>query len=113
MNLLQSFKAFAFVAAGLAFVYLYLSNLSLREELGETKTALATANSNLNEIAAQFEVGLKTLNDIKTKKEKEYHYVTTRQTQIIRENNATCLDAINDIFARLREQRAERGESEY
>lgn len=84
---------------------LTLKNENLNANLSLVKEANNAYKDSLDEIRRDYIKGLETLSAIKNEKEKEVRYVTTIKEKIIRDNNSTCIDAINAIYARLRETR--------
>lgn len=98
----------------IAFVGVYVNNTinNLEKDNEKLSTSLNIAiNANesykatIEQIQTDYIKGLEVLSAIKNEKEKEVRYVTTIKEKIIRDNNSTCIDAINAIYARLHEQR--------
>ncbi|ANE34349.1 hypothetical protein CHL_1002 [Campylobacter hyointestinalis subsp. lawsonii CCUG 27631] len=109
MNYIYIFLAFL-----IAFVGVYANNLINRlekdnEKLNTSLNMAINANNSykatIEQMQQDYIKGLETLSAIKNEKEKEVRYVTTIKEKIIRDNNSTCIDAINSIYARLHEQR--------
>ncbi|RAZ49213.1 hypothetical protein [Campylobacter hyointestinalis] len=109
MNYIYIFLAFL-----IAFVGVYANNLINRlekdnEKLTTSLNMAINANESYKATTEQMQQdyikGLETLSAIKNEKEKEVRYVTTIKEKIIRDNNSTCIDAINAIYARLHETR--------
>lgn len=107
---------YIYAAVGLLIaLYIYgtqkvINDLTLENEnLNQKTTMYLQANNaykdSLDELRRDYIKGLETLSAIKNEKEKEVRYVTTIKEKIIRDNNSTCIDAINAIYARLHEQR--------
>lgn len=105
---------YIFLAALIAFVGVYVNNTinNLEEEnqelninLSLVKQANNAYRDSLDDIRQDYIKGLETLSSLKNEKEKEVRYVTTVKEKIIHDNNSTCIDAINAIYARLHEQR--------
>lgn len=91
--------------------YFYNANLSLKkevQELNNIQRQILTANNNfktsIENLNSSYKKELAILAELKGKKDKEIHYVTTIKERIIKDNNSTCIDAINSIYARLFEQ---------
>lgn len=84
---------------------LRLNNENLSTNLSLAKQANNAYKDSLEELRQDYIKGLETLSAIKNEKEKEVRYVTTIKEKIIRDNNSTCIDAINAIYGRLRETR--------
>lgn len=84
---------------------LTLENENLNANLSLIKEANNAYKDSLDELRQDYIKGLETLSSLKNEKEKEVRYVTTIKEKIIRDNNSTCIDAINAIYARLHEQR--------
>lgn len=102
------------IACIIAFVGVYANNLINRlekdnEKLNTSLNMAINANESYKATVGQMQQdyikGLEVLSAIKNEKEKEVRYVTTIKEKIIRDNNSTCIDAINAIYARLHEQR--------
>lgn len=84
---------------------LTLENENLSTNLSLVKQANNAYRDNIEELKQDYIKGLETLSAIKNEKAKEVRYVTTVKEKIIHDNNSTCIDAINAIYARLHEQR--------
>lgn len=97
--------AFYIYATQKAINTLSVENENLSTKLSLVKQANNAYKDSLDEIRQDYIKGLETLSRLKNEKEKEVRYVTTIKEKIIRDNNSTCIDAINAIYARLHEQR--------
>lgn len=97
--------AFYVYATQKAINTLNIENENLSTNLSLAKQANNAYRDNIEELRQDYIKGLETLSAIKNEKEKEVRYVTTIKEKIIRDNNSTCIDAINAIYARLHEQR--------
>lgn len=97
--------AFYVYATQKAINTLNIENENLSTNLSLVKQANNAYRDNIEELRQDYIKGLETLSAIKNEKEKEVRYVTTIKEKIIRDNNSTCIDAINAIYARLHEQR--------
>lgn len=82
-------------------------NELLNANLNIALNANESLNAELGRLSDDFSAGLSSLAKMKENTTKEVRYVKEIQTQILRDDNATCLGAINDIFARLHEQSSE------
>lgn len=58
----------------------------------------------LNEREIEHQKNLEFLAKAKSENEKERVYVEKIKYKIIKDNNGTCLNAINDVFSRLQQQ---------
>ena len=58
----------------------------------------------LNESEIEHQKNLEFLAKAKSQNEKERVYVERVKYKIIKDNNGTCLNAINDVFSRLQQQ---------
>lgn len=58
----------------------------------------------LNESEIEHQKNLEFLAKTKSQNEKERVYVEKIKYKIIKDNNGTCLNAINDVFSRLQQQ---------
>ena len=58
----------------------------------------------LNESEIEHQKNLEFLAKAKSQNEKERVYVEKIKYKIIKDNNGTCLNAINDVFSRLQQQ---------
>ena len=58
----------------------------------------------LNESEIEHQKNLEFLAKAKSENEKERVYVERVKYKIIKDNNGTCLNAINDVFSRLQQQ---------
>ena len=109
--MLFNIKMFSFLAVVVAVIagLWYIENLQSKLENSEAlNTALQNANINLaaawsddrNKTQGEIDALIKAKNKVRVEKE----YVEKIKYKIIKENNASCVLAINDIYARLREQ---------
>ncbi len=107
----SNLKLLGFLGVAIAIVagLWYIENLQRRLENSEVlNTALQNANINLaaawsddrNKTQGEIDALIKAKNKVRVEKE----YVEKIKYKIIKENNASCVSAINDIYARLREQ---------
>lgn len=80
-------------------------NVELSTSLQKTIQANETYKVTMEQIQKDYVKGLETLADLSQKKEKEIRYVTTVKERIIHDQNSTCIDAVNAVFARLHSQR--------
>lgn len=97
-----------------AFGLLVWDNNSLKQENKELSSSLEIAvNTNIelyksfSEFKTKAQEGIDTLSRAKEKVKKEIIYVDKIKTTIIKENNGTCLDSLNNVFSRLREQESD------
>lgn len=91
---------------------LWWQNGSLQDELKEqhalNKMAIEANNrweSEVSKLNSEFAKGLETLSELKQERQKEIKYVTKVKESIIQNNNSSCIDAVNSIYARLLKQR--------
>ena len=100
----------ALLATGyLAYSSYKISNLeSENESLNEAIKVSLKANKELEIALDESEIehkrNLEFLAKAKDKNEKERVYVEKIKYKIIKDNNGTCLNAINDVFSRLQQQ---------
>ena len=100
----------ALLATGyLAYSSYKISNLeSENESLNEAINVSLKANKELEIALDESEIehkrNLEFLAKAKDKNEKERVYVEKIKYKIIKDNNGTCLNAINDVFSRLQQQ---------
>ncbi|WP_163225929.1 hypothetical protein [Campylobacter fetus] len=80
-------------------------NTELRTSLSHATQANESYRVTLEQIQNDYAKGLEVLSDMRKEKQKEVRYVTQIKEKIIHDNNSTCIDAINAIYARLHEQR--------
>lgn len=85
--------------------FLYYQNNSLIDEVKNQKLISASAiNANyewqkaLNNLSDDYSKGLKALNDIKQQKHTEIRYIQNQK-----QNDNSCIDAINSIYRRLQQ----------
>ena len=78
------------------------------EILKQNNTDLILTNNSLTEainvLQNDFSRGLKAIEKMGEKTQREVHYVTKIKTQLVRDKNATCIDTTNAIYNRLWEQ---------
>uniref|UniRef100_UPI001EE3BE25 hypothetical protein n=1 Tax=Campylobacter fetus TaxID=196 RepID=UPI001EE3BE25 len=79
-------------------------NTELRTSLSHATQANESYRVTLEQIQNDYAKGLEVLSDMRKEKQKEVRYVTQIKEKIIHDNNSTCIDAINAIYARLHEQ---------
>ena len=100
----------ALLASGyIAYSSYKISNLeSENESLNEAINVSLRANKELEIALDESEIehkrNLEFLAKAKDKNEKERVYVEKIKYKIIKDNNGTCLNAINDVFSRLQQQ---------
>ena len=100
----------ALLATGyLAYSSYKISNLeSENESLNQAINVSLKANKELEIALDESEIehkrNLEFLAKAKDKNEKERVYVEKIKYKIIKDNNGTCLNAINDVFSRLQQQ---------
>ena len=100
----------ALLATGyIAYSSYKISNLeSENESLSQAINVSLKANKELeialNESEIEHKQNLEFLAKAKDKNEKERVYVEKIKYKIIKDNNGTCLNAINDVFSRLQQQ---------
>ena len=100
----------ALLATGyLAYSSYKISNLeSENESLSQAINVSLRANKELEIALDESEIehkrNLEFLAKAKDKNEKERVYVEKIKYKIIKDNNGTCLNAINDVFSRLQQQ---------
>ena len=100
----------ALLATGyLAYSSYKISNLeSENESLSQAINVSLKANKELEIALDESEIehkrNLEFLAKAKDKNEKERVYVEKIKYKIIKDNNGTCLNAINDVFSRLQQQ---------
>ncbi|MDL0105223.1 hypothetical protein [Campylobacter vicugnae] len=97
---------------GLMLALLWLQNDTLQDELKEqhelNKIAIEANNrweSEVSKLNSEFAKGLQTLSELKQERQKEIKYVTKVKESIIHNNDSSCIDAVNSVYARLLEQR--------
>lgn len=97
---------------GLMLAILWLQNDTLQDELKEqhtlNKIAIEANNrweSEVSKLNSEFAKGLQTLSELKQERQKEIKYVTKVKESIIHNNDSSCIDAVNSVYARLLEQR--------
>lgn len=97
---------------GLMLALLWLQNDTLQDELKEqhtlNKIAIEANNrweSEVSKLNSEFAKGLQTLSELKQERQKEVKYVTKVKESIIHNNDSSCIDAVNSVYARLLEQR--------
>lgn len=102
------------LACLIALVGVYVNNTinNLEKDNEKLSTSLSHAISanesyklTMEQVQNDYIKGLETLAKLKNEKQKEIRYVTTVKEKIIHDNNSTCIDAINAIYARLQGQR--------
>ena len=79
-------------------------NQSLNEAVQVSLRANKELEIALNESEIEHQKNLEFLAKAKSQNEKERVYVEKIKYKIIKDNNGTCLNAINDVFSRLHEQ---------
>ena len=79
-------------------------NQSLNEAVQVSLRANKELEIALSESEIEHQKNLEFLAKAKSKNEKERVYVEKIKYKIIKDNNGTCLNAINDVFSRLHEQ---------
>ena len=79
-------------------------NESLNEAVQVSLRANKELEIALNESEIEHQKNLEFLAKAKSQNEKERVYVERVKYKIIKDNNGTCLNAINDVFSRLHEQ---------
>ena len=79
-------------------------NQSLNEAVQVSLRANKELEIALNESEIEHQKNLEFLAKAKSQNEKERVYVQKIKYKIIKDNNGTCLNAINDVFSRLHEQ---------
>ena len=79
-------------------------NQSLNEAVQVSLKANKELEIALNESEIEHQKNLGFLAKAKSRNEKERVYVEKIKYKIIKDNNGTCLNAINDVFSRLHEQ---------
>ncbi|EAK0835612.1 TPA: hypothetical protein RPW15_000726 [Campylobacter fetus subsp. venerealis] len=84
---------------------LELENTSLKSSLNTATLSNESYEKTLEILSSDYQKGLEVLANLKQEKQKEIRYVTQVKERIIKDNNSTCIDAINAIYARLHEQR--------
>ena len=79
-------------------------NQSLNEAVQVSLKANKELEIALNESEIEHQKNLEFLAKAKSQNEKERVYVEKIKYKIIKDNNGTCLNAINDVFSRLQQQ---------
>ena len=79
-------------------------NQSLNEAVQVSLRANKELEIALNESEIEHQKNLEFLAKAKSQNEKERVYVERVKYKIIKDNNGTCLNAINDVFSRLQQQ---------
>ena len=79
-------------------------NQSLNEAVQVSLRANKELEIALNESEIEHQKNLEFLAKAKSENEKERVYVERVKYKIIKDNNGTCLNAINDVFSRLQQQ---------
>ena len=79
-------------------------NQSLNEAVQVSLRANKELEIALNESEIEHQKNLEFLAKAKSRNEKERVYVEKIKYKIIKDNNGTCLNAINDAFSRLQQQ---------
>ncbi|MCI6340624.1 MAG: hypothetical protein MR782_07170 [Campylobacter sp.] len=79
-------------------------NQSLNQAVQVSLRANKELEIALNESEIQHQRNLEFLAKAKSRNEKERVYVEKIKYKIIKDNNGTCLNAINDVFSRLQQQ---------
>ena len=79
-------------------------NQSLNEAVQVSLKANKELEIALSESEIEHRRNLEFLAKAKDKNEKERVYVEKIKYKIIKDNNGTCLNAINDVFSRLQQQ---------
>lgn len=95
------------LAAGLVIVAYQRDNL--KAELGQTKSSLNKVIANngalskeLNSTRELYQKQAQALIEAQNKRTKEVRYVTRYKDRIVKDNNATCIDTLNNVVKRLR-----------
>ena len=79
-------------------------NQSLNEAVQVSLRANKEIEIALSESEIEHQKNLEFLAKAKSQNEKERVYVEKIKYKIIKDNNGTCLNAINDVFSRLQQQ---------
>ncbi|WP_162165524.1 hypothetical protein [Campylobacter fetus] len=79
-------------------------NTSLKSSLYASTLANESYEKTLETLSSDYQKGLEVLANMRQEKQKEVRYVTQIKERIVRDNNSTCIDAINAVYARLHEQ---------
>ena len=79
-------------------------NQSLSQAINVSLRANKELEIALNESEIEHQKNLEFLAKAKSQNEKERVYVERVKYKIIKDNNGTCLNAINDVFSRLQQQ---------
>ena len=79
-------------------------NQSLNEAVQVSLKANKELEIALSESEIEHQKNLEFLAKAKSRNEKERVYVEKIKYKIIKDNNGTCLNAINDVFSRLQQQ---------
>ena len=79
-------------------------NQSLSQAINVSLKANKELEIALNESEIEHQKNLEFLAKAKSQNEKERVYVERVKYKIIKDNNGTCLNAINDVFSRLQQQ---------
>ena len=79
-------------------------NQSLNEAVQVSLRANKELEIALSESEIEHQKNLEFLAKAKSRNEKERVYVEKIKYKIIKDNNGTCLNAINDVFSRLQQQ---------
>ena len=79
-------------------------NQSLNEAVQVSLRANKELEIALSESEIEHQKNLEFLAKAKSQNEKERVYVERVKYKIIKDNNGTCLNAINDVFSRLQQQ---------
>ena len=79
-------------------------NQSLNEAVQVSLKANKELEIALSESEIEHQKNLEFLAKAKSQNEKERVYVERVKYKIIKDNNGTCLNAINDVFSRLQQQ---------
>ena len=79
-------------------------NQSLNEAVQVSLRANKELEIALSESEIEHQKNLEFLAKAKSENEKERVYVEKIKYKIIKDNNGTCLNAINDVFSRLQQQ---------
>ena len=79
-------------------------NQSLNEAVQVSLRANKELEIALSESEIEHQKNLEFLAKAKSQNEKERVYVEKIKYKIIKDNNGTCLNAINDVFSRLQQQ---------
>lgn len=105
---MMNFSFFAGVVVMFLFIFggIYVSFLNSKiEKLSQDLSLSASANKNLahslDAKAQELQNLTKILESAKKKNEKERAHVERVKYKIIKDNNATCVNAVNDVFKRL------------